>query len=323
MCFLFHIFARHTNKDMEYRTLGRTGLRVSKLGFGGSPLGNEFGEADPAEGERAVHCAVDLGINYFDVAPYYGRTLAESRLGAALAGRRNQVVLATKCGRYDIAGFDFSTARIRLSIDESLKRLRTDHLDVFLAHDIEFVDANQIIEEAIPTMRELQREGKTRFIGITGLQLKMLKRVAEAVPVDAILSYCRYNLLITDMDSVLTPFAEQNGIGLINASPLHMGILTANGPPSWHPAPAEVKEAGRGIVKLCEQRGVNPSDLALQLCLQHPYVATTLSGMSTVDQVRQNVAAASEEADAALIAEVRRSFPSWPTGRPENQDHAS
>ena len=145
---------------MEYRTLGRTGLRVSKLGFGGSPLGNEFGEADPVEAERAVRCAIDLGVNYFDVAPYYGRTLAETRLGGALAGRRDKVVLASKCGRYDVAKFDFSAARIRASIDESLERLRTDYLDVFLAHDIEFVDANQIIQEAIPTMRALQREGK-------------------------------------------------------------------------------------------------------------------------------------------------------------------
>src|SRR5580698_640662 len=150
---------------MEYRTLGRTGLSVSKLGFGGSPLGNEFGETDPAEAERAVHCAIDLGINYFDVAPYYGRTLAETRLGDALVGRRDKVVLATKCGRYDVARFDFSPARVRASIDESLGRLRTDYLDVFLAHDIEFVNEHQIIEEAIPAMSALQREGKARFIG--------------------------------------------------------------------------------------------------------------------------------------------------------------
>jgi len=311
---------------MEYRTLGRTDLRVSKLGFGGSPLGNEFGETDPAEGERAVHCALDLGINYFDVAPYYGRTLAETRLGAALVGRRDKVVLATKCGRYDVAGFDFSPVRIRASIDQSLQRLRTDYLDVFLAHDIEFVDAKQIIEEAIPTMRALQREGKTRFIGITGLQLNVLRKVARATPVDAILSYCRYNLLITDMDDLLTPFAEQCGIGLINASPLLMGVLTPNGPPSWHPGSPQVKEAGRSIVQLCERHGVLASNLALQFCLTHPYVATTLTGMSTVEQVRQNVAAANKPADIALIAEIRAQFSAhriWPSGLPENQDHAS
>ena len=313
---------------MDYRTLGRTGLEVSKLGFGGSPLGNEFGETDPAECERAVHCAIDLGINYFDVAPYYGRTLAEARLGAALEGRRDKVVLATKCGRYDVNGFDFSAARIRQSIDESLRRLRTDYLDVFLAHDIEFVSETQIVEEAIPTMRALQRNGKARFIGITGLQLNLLRRVAEAVPVDVVLSYCRYNLLIADLDHLLTPFVKEHGIGLINASPLHMGILTAAGPPSWHPAPAEVKEAGRAIVQLCEQRGVRASDLALQFSFAHPYVATTLAGMPTVERVRQNAAAATSAVDEALLAEVRNLVApykdrSWPTGLPENYDHAS
>jgi L-galactose dehydrogenase len=313
---------------MEYAPLGRTGLRVSKLGFGASPLGNEFGEVDPAEGERAVHCAIDLGINYFDVAPYYGRKLAESRLGAALEGRRDNVILATKCGRYDVDGFDFSAARIRSSIDESLQRLRTDYLDVLLAHDIEFVDRTQIIEEAIPTMRALQREGKTRFIGITGLQLNMLREVAEAAPIDVVLSYCRYNLLITDMDELLTPSVQRQGIGLINASPLHMGVLSAAGPPPWHPASAEVKDAGSRLVQFCEQRGVRASDLALQFCLQHNCVSTTLSGMSTVEQVRQNIAAATGSADTALIQELRTLISpftnrSWPTGRPENQDHAS
>ncbi len=310
---------------MDYATLGRTGLRVSKLGFGASPLGNEFGETDPAEGERAVHCAVDLGINYFDVAPYYGRTLAETRLGDALAGRREKVVLATKCGRYDVAQFDFSAARIRRSMDESLRRLRTDYIDVFLAHDIEFVEAGQIVEEAIPTMRELQREGKARFIGVTGLQLNMLRRVSEAAPGDVILSYCRYNLLITDMDDLLTPFAEQHGIGLINASPLHMGLLTQNGPPPWHPASPEVKEVARVLVEFFAKSGVRMTDLALQFCLQHPYVATTLAGMSTVEQVRENVAAAESPGDATLINEARDFIGpflnrSWPTGRPENQD---
>jgi L-galactose dehydrogenase len=310
---------------MDYATLGRTGLRVSKLGFGGSPLGNEFGETDPAESERAVQCAVDLGINYFDVAPYYGRTLAETRLGAALAGRRDKVVLATKCGRYDVAQFDFSAARIRRSMDESLQRLRTDYIDVFLAHDIEFVETDQIVEEAIPTMRELQREGKARFIGITGLQLNMLRKVAEAAPVGVILSYCRYNLLITDLDDLLTPFAEQHGIGLINASPLHMGLLTQNGPPPWHPASPEVKEVARVLVEFFAKSGVRMTDLALQFCLQHPYVATTLAGMSTVEQVHENVAAAESLADATLINEARDFIGpflnrSWPTGLPENQD---
>ena len=114
---------------MEHRTLGRTGLRVSPIGFGASPLGNEFGEISEAETTRAVHRAIYSDINFFDVSPYYGRTLAESRLGQALSGKRDKIVLATKCGRYDTNGFDFSADRVRLSIDESLRRLRTDYVD--------------------------------------------------------------------------------------------------------------------------------------------------------------------------------------------------
>src|SRR3954453_19290531 len=103
---------------MEHRTVGATGLEVSAIGFGGSPLGNEFGEISEEETTRAVREAIDSGINFFDVSPYYGRTLAESRLGQALSGKREKVVLATKCGRYDTNRFDFSADRIRLSIEE-------------------------------------------------------------------------------------------------------------------------------------------------------------------------------------------------------------
>ena len=146
---------------MQRKALGATGLMVAEIGFGASPLGNEFRETDPAEGVRAVHAAIDQGVQaFFDVSPYYGRKLAEERLGIALEGKRQQVILATKCGRYDSALFDFSAARLRASIDESLNRLRTDYVDLWQAHDVEFVDAKQIVEEAIPTMREIQKAGK-------------------------------------------------------------------------------------------------------------------------------------------------------------------
>ncbi len=311
---------------MEYRILGKTGLRVSVLGFGASPLGNEFRITDPQEGVRAVHRAIDLGINYFDVAPYYGRSLAEERLGLALQGKRHQVILATKCGRYDVRQFDFSADRVRRSCEESLRRLRTDYIDVFQAHDIEFGDRQQIIEETIPAMRKLQEEGKVRFVGITGLPLKLLRDVAERAGVDTVLSYCRYNLMITDMDDILTPFCREREIGLINASPLHMGILTEQGPPAWHPAPEAVKEAGRRVAELCRQRGVRVADVALRFCVQHPYVATTLVGMSRPDHVESNVRALEGQTPEDLLEEIRAIIApvfntTWPSGRPENQDY--
>jgi L-galactose dehydrogenase len=311
---------------LKQKLLGATGLLVSEIGFGASPLGDEFRKTDPAEGVRAVHAAIDRGINFFDVSPYYGRTLAEERLGVALEGRRHQVILATKCGRYDTSLFDFSPARLRASIDESLQRLRTDYVDLWQAHDVEFVDARQIVEEAIPTMREIQKSGKARFIGITGLQLEMLRAIAEHAPVDTFLSYCRYNLLMNDMDEILTVFAQSRNIGLVNASPLHMGVLTEGGAPAWHPAPKEVLQASRAIVKACEARGFRIGDVALRFCLDHPYAATTLVGMSTVNHVERNIAAVDCRPPAELLAEIRELAAPvanrwWPTGLQENWDY--
>jgi L-galactose dehydrogenase len=310
---------------LKKKALGLTGLMVSEIGFGASPLGNEFRETDPTEGVRAVHAAIDRGINFFDVSPYYGRTLAEERLGIALEGKRQHVILATKCGRYDTDQFDFSPARLRASIDESLTRLRTDYVDLWQAHDIEFGDLNQIVNEAIPTMREIQKQGKARSIGITGLPLNALRSVAERVPVDTVLSYCRYNLIMNDMDRLLTPFVKEKGIGLVNASPLHMGVLTERGAPKWHPAAEEVHRAGREIVRACETHGFKIGDVALRYCFDHPYAASTLVGMSTVEHVERNIGALECCPPEELMAEIRALVAPvlnrcWPSGRPENQD---
>lgn len=308
---------------MQYRTLGRTDLRVSIIGFGASPLGDVFGTTDPSEGVRAVHLAIDGGINFFDVSPYYGLTLAEERLGKALEGRRQEVILATKCGRYGAAQFDFSAQRVRESIDESLKRLRTDYVDLLQAHDVEFGDTDQVIHETIPEMRRLQKEGKARYIGITGYPLKTLKKIAEATPVDTILSYCRYNLLIDDMDTDLTPFAERHGIGVINASALHMGVLTTRGAPSWHPAPAPIHQAAQQAGDFCRSQNAELSDLALRFSFDYPRAASTLVGMSKVEHVRRNLHLFGTPADAELVRQVKAIFAPvsnvvWPSGRPEN-----
>src|SRR5271163_2447332 len=167
---------------MKYNRLGHTTLDVSSLGFGASPLGDVFERTAPAEGTRAIDTAIDLGINFFDVSPYYGHTLAEERLGAGLRGKRDRVVLATKCGRYGLDDFDFSRVRVKRSLEDSLLRLRTDYVDLLQAHDVEFGLREQVIEETVPAMRELQIEGKARYIGITGYPLKLLTRIAEAVP---------------------------------------------------------------------------------------------------------------------------------------------
>lgn len=313
---------------MEERELGRTGERVSALGFGAGPLGDEYGRLDEAEATRLVHAAIEAGLTFFDTAPYYGRTLSEERLGRALAGRRDEVFLATKCCRHDLRGFDFSAARVRASIDESLARLRTDRVDLFQVHDIEFERRDVLLEQTLPAMREVQRSGKARFIGITGLPVRMLREVAGAFPVDTILSYCHGNLLDDALVRELVPFAAANGVGLINGSPLCMGILSADGPRDWHPAPEAVKAAGLDIRALCAEHGRDVATVALRYALDLPGVATTLVGLKSVAQLDQAVATQNGRvlADALepdlLAAIAARVAPlhglTWHDGLPEN-----
>ncbi|HYZ84016.1 MAG TPA: aldo/keto reductase [Bryobacteraceae bacterium] len=310
---------------MEYRQLGRTGLTVSRLGFGAATLGDEYGVTDPAECPRAVHHAVDLGINFIDTAPYYGRTLSETRLGEALKGIRHKVVLATKCARYGKADFDFSAERVTRSIDESLQRLQTDYVDVLHIHDVEFGDKRLIIEETIPALRKIQQAGKARFIGITGLAVEMLSDIAAAAPVDCMLSYCRYNLMNTDMHDVLVPFCQEQGVGLMNASPLHMGVLTEAGPPDWHPMTPDMRTIGREVAELCRQRGRNVSEVALRFAFDHPYLSSTFVGIKTRAEVDANLRAIETEPDPELLSEIEQLVKPirgrmWTSGKEENYD---
>lgn len=309
---------------MRYRTLGRTGVSVSVLGFGASPLGNVFGAVSPQKALRAVHHALERGVNLFDVSPYYGDGLAEERLGAALAGRRDQVFLATKCGRYGTDRFDFSAAAVARAFEASLHRLRTDYVDLLQVHDVEFGTPQQIVEETLPAMRSLQQQGKVRFLGLTGYWPGLLARLADTSPVDAVLNYCHFNLLMDDMDQVLTPAATRLGMGLLNASPLHMGLLAgATGAP-WHPAPVPVQSVAVQIAARIRAHGIVPATLAVYACVQHPSVASTLVGFGNAAQVDEACEALALDPAPELLATVRKLAAPvfnavWPSGLPANQ----
>ncbi|WP_263419198.1 aldo/keto reductase [Terriglobus albidus] len=310
---------------MRYRILGSTGLSVSVIGFGASPLGNVFSPVPQAGDDALVGRAVDAGINFFDVSPYYGDGLAEERLGTALVPHRRNVVLATKCGRNGSDRFDFSAKGITASLETSLRRLRTDAVDLIQAHDIEFGDIDQVIHETIPALWELKRQGKARYVGITGYWPGLLARVAAEAPVDTVLNYCHWNLFSNDMDEALCPAAARLGIGLINASPLHMGILGGVKLPEWHPAPPAVRAAGAEVVGFCRSSGVDPATLSMWTCLQHPSVASTLMGFASAGQVDSACAALDFDPDAEVLQTVQRQVSpvyntSWPQGRPENED---
>jgi L-galactose dehydrogenase len=310
---------------MEYRMLGATGMRVSILGYGASPLGGVYGDVDEAEGIRTVRTALELGVNFIDVSPYYGATVAETVLGKALRGiDRSSYVLATKVGRYGEQDFDYSARRVVRSVDESLARLGCGHIDLVQCHDIEFGDLEQVVEETIPALLRLRETGKVRFVGVTGYPLLPLAYVAGRAPVDTVLSYCRYTLLDRELLS-WSPHFEPRGVGVINAAPLAMGLLTEEGAPPWHPAPARVRDHAAHAAKLCRVRGVDIAQVALRFSVAPPRFATTVVGAASVATMTRNVRWATEPLDEGLLKEVEELLSpvlntAWLSGRPENND---
>jgi L-galactose dehydrogenase len=310
---------------MEYRTLGKTGLNVSALSFGASSLGGVFRNIDESEGIRTVHIAVDMGINLIDVSPFYGLTKAETVLGKALKEiPRDKYFLATKVGRYgyEEKDFDFSARRVTESVDESLRRLNVDHIDLLQCHDIEFGSLDQIVNETIPALRKIQKQGKVRFVGITGLPLKIFSYVADQTEIDTILSYCHYSMNDTALLELLPYFKERN-IGVINASPLSMGLLSQRGAPDWHPADDEMKQVCAKAAQYCADKGERIEKLAVQFSVHHPDIATTLVGTANPDNMKWNIEWVEEPINGNLLNEVLEILnpihnKTWLSGRPEN-----
>lgn len=313
---------------MHHRPLGRTGLQVPVLSFGSSSLGGAFRATDDREAIRTVHVALDLGMNFIDVSPYYGATKAETVLGQALKGiARNRYTLATKVGQYGTGQFDFSAARVRSSLNESCTRLGVDYIDLLQCHDIEFADLDQIVNETLPALVALRTAGRIGHIGITGLPLKIFPAVLDRVGpgvVETILSFCRYELN-DDSLTALVPYCKEKGVGVINASPTGMGLLTERGVPSWHPAPPAMIAGARRAVEYCQSVGADIVKLAVQFCVAHPGIATTLVGSANPANIRKNIAYAEEPIDFELMTKVLELLKpihnhNFSRGRPENRD---
>jgi len=310
---------------MEYRVLGRTGLKVSALAYGGSSLGSAFRSINEAEGIRSVHVAVDRGINLIDTAPYYGATTAETVLGKALRSvPRDKYYLATKVARYgpDIRDFDFSAARVTRSVDESLARLGVDYIDFIQVHDMEFGDVRQIVDETIPALQKLKVTGKIRFVGISCLPIPLFRRVLDQVDVDQIQSYCHFCLNDTSLADLL-PYLNAKQLAIFNSAPLAMRLLSNEGAPAWHPAPAQLRAKCAEAAAHCRSRGSDLSKLALQFSVSDPRIPTTILGTANPANVEQNLRTIEEPLDRELLAEVQAILApvhnmTWPSGRPEN-----
>ena len=297
---------------MEYRKIGRTGMKVSALSFGASSLGSVFRETKESEAVAAVHTAVEGGMNFIDVSPYYGHYKAETVLGKALREiQRDKYYLSTKVGRYGQDGvntWDYSARRATESVYESMERLGVDHIDLINVHDIEFADLHQVVDETLPALVALREKGVVGHVGITDLQLENLQWVIDHVApgtVESILNFCHFTLNDDKLLDYLDYF-EQRGIGVINASPLSMGLLSRRGVPAWHPAPKSLVDACRRAVEYCDAKGYPIEKLAMQYSVSEPPIATTLFSSANSENVAKNIVFVSEQPDWELIGEVKR-----------------
>ena len=305
----------------DRRTLGRTGLSVTRLGFGAAPIGGLFRAVSDEEAVATASRAWELGIRTFDVAPLYGYGAAERRLGTALSGRpRDEYVLSTKVGRliratdeippgadidrqaidgredayYVGTGpvrvvFDYSADGVRRSIEESLTRLGLDRIDIALIHDPDD-HWREAIEGAWPALARMREEGTIRAVGVGMNQSAMLARFAREGDFDVFLVAGRYTLLDQDALAELLPLCVDRGIGVLLGGVMNSGVLADPRPGSnfnYRPAPPPVVERARRIAAVCDRHGVALRAAAIQFPLAHPAVVSLIAGVRRIDHLEE------------------------------------
>ena len=300
---------------MNYRLLGKTGLKISRLSLGASALGGVFGPVDESRAIEAVHAALDCGINYFDVAPAYGGALAEIVLGKALRGiPRSRYFLSTKVGKYtclDAYGsdtLDYSRQRIRASVEASASRLGTDYFDILHLHDIEYQGRKHTewaLGEGFQTVCDLKKEGRAGAVSFGIYPVELWERIFRSVEIDAALVHNHYCLNDTRLLDLL-PRAREKQIGVINGSPFASALLTEQGPAAWHPASSEDRAVFRKAADFCRAQGASLSRLALQFAISHADIPTTLFSAADAKPVTRNVCWSEEPLDTDLLQAVQQ-----------------
>lgn len=307
---------------MLYRKLGKTGIDVPVMSLGCAALGGSYGPVTEGHAARTIQKAFDLGINYLDTAPLYGRTLSETNVGKALRGvPRDRYYLSSKVGRYDYSDHDFSYDRVKQGLEASLQRLGATHLDVCILHDIEYVPLEQVLDEGLRALHDARREGKIRFIGASGLPLAIFPAILAKADLDLVITYANYTLQNTAAES-LFPLFEENQVGVANASPLGLGLLTQKGPQPWHLGSAELKSKCREAAEWCTARGVDIAMLGMEFAMTTPHIHTTLTGAGSPEEVERNAACVGRTPDPELLRQVQQILAPvrnqhWVTGRPE------
>jgi D-threo-aldose 1-dehydrogenase len=311
---------------MRSRRLGRTDVEVTEMGFGAAPIGNLYTPTDDATAAAAVHAAWDAGVRYFDTAPHYGLGLAEQRLGRALAAYpREQYVVSTKVGRLLVRNpaptgsdlrsgmfavpdtltrrLDYSGDGVRRSIEESLRRLGLDRIDLALVHDPDDL-VDQTLSEAIPALVELREQGVVGAIGVGMNQWQAPLRMVREADLDAVMLAGRWTLVDRSGEPLLAE-CERRGVSVIAAAPYNSGLLAKHWPGDdayfdYGPAPAEMLARARALARVAERHGNTLPQLAMQFPLRHVATASVVVGMRGPEEVASSAA----RLTARVVADV-------------------
>src|SRR5437762_2592140 len=309
---------------LPLRTLGRTGLSVSALGFGSAPLGNLYRAVSESDAQETLDTAIKLGIRFFDTAPYYGFGLSERRVGDALRGESN-IVISTKAGRLlrpapetETSGerhgfvspmpfepeFDYSYDGILRSHEQSLQRLGLARIDILLVHDIGKLTHCDRHGERLAQLTDggglkalcrLREEKAVSAIGLGVNEIEICLELMDRAELDVLLLAGRYTLLEQGAIDALLPRCAQSGVSVVIGGPFNSGILATGASPAatprynYNPAPAEVRQRVARLESVCASHGVPLAAAALQFPLAHPAVAAVIPGFSSADEVRTGV----------------------------------
>jgi aryl-alcohol dehydrogenase-like predicted oxidoreductase len=303
---------------MEARRLGRQGLEVSAIGLGCMGMSQSYGVPDDAESVATIHRALELGVTFFDTAEVYGPFTNETLVGRALEGRRDRVVLATKFG-WEIGGnarggLDSRPAHIREAVEGSLRRLRTDRIDLLYQHR---VDPTVPIEDVVGAMADLVREGKARFLGLSEAGPETIRRAHAVHPISALQS--EYSLWERNLESEIIPLLRELEIGLVPFSPLGRGFLTGTarraeeypegdyrrGDPRFQGANYDANmRAAKVVGEVARELGATPAQVALAWVLARGSDMVPIPGTKRRAYLEENLAAASLRLGPAEMARL-------------------
>jgi myo-inositol catabolism protein IolS len=311
---------------MQPREFGHSGLAVSPITLGSWPMsGDRYGRIDDSEAVRTIRTALDRGITSFDTAPAYGGGHAEETLGAALVGRRDQAVITTKCGiarrpGEDQPGRNGRRDSILREIDDSLRRLQTDHVDVYLVH---WPDQDTPLEETMGALDEIQRAGKTRLVGVSNFSVELIKECQRYRRIDVL--QVGYNLFDRRQEGEVFQFSREQGIGIMAYGSLAYGLLTGAFTESTTFDPSDWRAGGvafgqpilrgenfrtnvhlvdRLRQEVAEPKGITVAQLALAWVVRNQTVTTAMVGARVPAEIEENIGAASLELSDAEVAQI-------------------